>query len=150
LWLANNAGILSVPFRPGSLRRASQSKPIDCLAAVDGCTKFRVIARKNGPRARLYSRPAHRFPLIVETLLRLPSRSCIIDGEAVACDDKGIASFNLVRYRRNDESIFLLLNCMATTCGAIRLKSERQRLRSIVAKAGLGIRFNEQIEGDVP
>jgi hypothetical protein len=39
---------------------------------------------------------------------------------------------------------------MATTCGAIRLKSERQRLRSIVAKAGLGIRFNEHIEGDVP
>jgi bifunctional non-homologous end joining protein LigD len=60
---------------------------------------------------RLYSRPGndltHRFPLIVETLLRLRSRSCIIDGEAVACDDNGIASFNIVRYRRNDESIFL-------------------------------------------
>src|SRR5262249_59080380 len=28
-----------------------------------------------------------RFPLIVETLARLRSRSCIIDGEAVACDD---------------------------------------------------------------
>src|SRR6266566_4613752 len=34
-------------------------------------------------------------------------RSCIIDGKAVACDDNGVASFNLVRYRHHDESIFL-------------------------------------------
>jgi ATP-dependent DNA ligase len=49
-------------------------------------------------RVRLYSRPGNdftrRFPLIVETLARLRSRSCIIDGEAVACDDNGIASFD--------------------------------------------------------
>jgi ATP dependent DNA ligase domain len=60
---------------------------------------------------RLYSRPGndltHRFPLIVETLARLRSRSCIIDGEAVACDDNGVASFNLIRYRHHDENVFL-------------------------------------------
>jgi hypothetical protein len=38
---------------------------------------------------------------------RLRSRSCIIDGEAVACDDNGVASFNLIRYRRHDDSTFL-------------------------------------------
>src|SRR5262249_198090 len=47
---------------------------------------FRIIARKNGAQVRLYSRPGndltHRFPLIVETLARLRSCSCIIDGEA--------------------------------------------------------------------
>ena len=40
---------------------------------------------------RLYSRPGNdlscRFPLIGEALARLRSRSCIVDGEAVACDD---------------------------------------------------------------
>jgi bifunctional non-homologous end joining protein LigD len=45
---------------------------------------FRVIARKNGAQMRLYSRPGndltYRFPLMVETLARLRSRSCIIDG----------------------------------------------------------------------
>jgi bifunctional non-homologous end joining protein LigD len=50
---------------------------------------FRVIARKNGQRVKLYSRPGNdltpRFPLIAEALSRLRSRSCIIDGEAVAC-----------------------------------------------------------------
>jgi hypothetical protein len=72
---------------------------------------FRVIVRKNGAQVRLYSRPGndltYRFPLIVETLARLRSRSCIIDGEAVACDDNGVTLFNRVRYRRHDESIFL-------------------------------------------
>src|SRR5215468_1819613 len=72
---------------------------------------FRIIARKNGAQVRLYSHPGndltHRFPLIAETLARLRSRSCIIDGEAVACDDNGVASFDLVRHHRANESIFL-------------------------------------------
>jgi len=38
----------------------------------------------------------YRFPLIVETLARLRSRSCIIDGEAVACNDNGVALFDRV------------------------------------------------------
>jgi bifunctional non-homologous end joining protein LigD len=48
---------------------------------------FRVIARKDGDRVRLYSRPGNdftrRFPLIAEALMGLCSRSCIIDGEGV-------------------------------------------------------------------
>jgi hypothetical protein len=61
---------------------------------------FRVIARKDGERVRLYSRPGndltYRFPLIVEALARLRSRSCIIDGEAVCCDEDGMPSFDRV------------------------------------------------------
>jgi hypothetical protein len=45
---------------------------------------FRVIARKDGNRVQIYRRPGndltYRFPLIVESLARLRSRSCIIDG----------------------------------------------------------------------
>src|SRR5256714_10927291 len=41
---------------------------------------FRVIARRQGVQVKLYSRPGndltYRFPLIVETLARLRSRSC--------------------------------------------------------------------------
>ena len=40
---------------------------------------FRVVARKDGGRVRLYSRPGndltYRFPLIVEVLVRLRSRA---------------------------------------------------------------------------
>ena len=72
---------------------------------------FRVIARKEGTRVKLYSRPGNdltdRFPLIVEALAKLRPRSCIIDGEAVACGDDGIASFDRIRYRHHDTSVFL-------------------------------------------
>ena len=61
---------------------------------------FRVIARKNDKRVKLYSRPGndltYRFPLIVEALAKLRSRSCIIDGEAVACSEDGIACLRLL------------------------------------------------------
>jgi bifunctional non-homologous end joining protein LigD len=43
---------------------------------------FRVVARKDGERVRLYSRTGtdltNRFPLIVEPMARLPS--CTLDG----------------------------------------------------------------------
>ena len=46
---------------------------------------------------KLYSRRGndltYRFSLIVESLARLRSCSCIIDGEAVCCDDKVLRSF---------------------------------------------------------
>jgi bifunctional non-homologous end joining protein LigD len=71
----------------------------------------RLIARKNGNRVKLYSRPGNDlmegFPLTVEAMSRLRSRSCIIDGEAVAGGDDGIARFDHIRYRRHDASVFL-------------------------------------------
>jgi len=119
---------------------------------------FRIIARKTGAQVRLYSRPGndltHRFPLIVETLARLRSRSCIIDGEAVACDDEGVASFNLIRYRRHDDSTFLyafdLIELNGDDMRRDPLEVRKATLRSMLAKAGLGLRFNEHLEGDGP
>jgi bifunctional non-homologous end joining protein LigD len=119
---------------------------------------FRVIARKKGPQVRLYSRPGndltHRFPLIVETLARLRSRSCILDGEAVACDGNGVALFNLVRYRRHDERIFLyafdLIELNGDDLRRDPLEGRKATLETMLAKAGPGIRFNEHMEGDGP
>jgi bifunctional non-homologous end joining protein LigD len=117
---------------------------------------FRVIARKKGAQVRLYSRPGndltHRFPLIVDALARLRSRSCIIDGEAVACDKNGVASFNLVRYRHHDESIFLyafdLIELNGDDLRPDPLETRKVTLEKMLAKAGPGIRFNEHMEGD--
>jgi hypothetical protein len=39
---------------------------------------------------------------------------------------------------------------MATTCGVDPLEVRKATLRSMLAKAGLGLRFNEHIEGDGP
>src|SRR5262249_47232141 len=85
---------------------------------------------------------------------RLRSRSCIIDGEAVACDDNGVASFDLVRHHRANESIFLyafdLIELNGDDLRRDPLEVRTATLASIVAKASAGIRFNEHIEADGP
>src|ERR1700738_858560 len=81
-----------VPCRRGSSHRAFLHQLPSRLPVTPGCTKssmtVRVIARKNGHRVRLYSRPGNdltpRFPLIVKALARLRPRSCIGDEEAVS------------------------------------------------------------------
>jgi bifunctional non-homologous end joining protein LigD len=117
---------------------------------------FRVIARKDGNRVRLYSRPGNdltrRFPMIVETLARLRSRSCIIDGEAVACDDNGVASFDLVRHHRANDIFLYAFDLIELNGDDLRrdpLQVRKATLASIVAKAHPGIRF-KHIEGDGP
>jgi bifunctional non-homologous end joining protein LigD len=96
----------------------------------------------------------YRFPLIVEALAHLRSRSCIIDGEAVACDDKGVASFDLIRHHRTDERVFLyafdLIEINGDDLRRDPLQVRKATLRSILAKAGIGVRFNEHLEGDGP
>src|SRR5262245_2790077 len=119
---------------------------------------FRIIARKDGERVRLYSRPGNeltrRFPLIVETLAHLRSRSCIIDDEAVACDDNGVASFDLIRHHRHNDRAFLyafdLIELNGDDMRRDPLEVRKATLSSIAAKASAGIRFNEHIEGVGP
>ena len=92
------------------------------------------------------------FPLIVEALVRLRSRSCIIDGEAVVCDDNGVASFDRIRHRRHDGDTFLyafdLIELNGDDMRRDPLEVRKATLRCMLAKAGLGLRFNEHLEGD--
>jgi bifunctional non-homologous end joining protein LigD len=119
---------------------------------------FRIIARKDGDHVRLYSRPGNslteRFRLIVDALLGLRSRSCIIDGKAVCCDDKGVPSFNLLRYRRRDGNVFLyafdLIELNGDDLRREPLEVRKATLASVVAKAAPGVRLNEHIEADGP
>jgi ATP-dependent DNA ligase len=60
---------------------------------------FRIMARRDGRKVRLISRNGHdltyRFPLAAAAVSALPVRSCLIDGEAIACNDDGLAVFKL-------------------------------------------------------
>jgi bifunctional non-homologous end joining protein LigD len=83
-------------------------------------------------------------------LAQLRSRSCIIDGEAVACDENGISSFDLVRHHRANERIFLYAFDLMNGDDLHRnlLEGRKATLEMMLAKAGPGIRFNEHMEGD--
>jgi bifunctional non-homologous end joining protein LigD len=115
---------------------------------------FRIIARKSDGRVSLGNHFTHRFPLIVEALARLRSRSCIIDGEAVACDENGVASFDLIRHHRANDRVFLyafdLIELNGDDLRHDPLQVRKATLASVLAKARPGIRFNEHIEGDGP
>jgi bifunctional non-homologous end joining protein LigD len=117
---------------------------------------FRVIARKDCERVRLYSRPGndltYRFPLIVEALARLRSRSCIIDGEAVCCDEDGMPSFDRIRYRRHDASVFLyafdLIELSGDDLRREPLQTRKATLASLLRRSLPGLRLNEHLAHD--
>jgi bifunctional non-homologous end joining protein LigD len=56
-------------------------------------------ARRDSAGVRLITRAGNdlsaRFPFIA--VGKLPVRSCLIDGEAIVCDENGLAEFDLIR-----------------------------------------------------
>jgi bifunctional non-homologous end joining protein LigD len=62
---------------------------------------FRILARKDAAGVRLITRNGNdftgRFPFIAMAVSKLPVRSCLIDGEAIVCDENGLADFELIR-----------------------------------------------------
>jgi ATP-dependent DNA ligase len=112
-----------------------------------------VIARKEGKRVKLYSRPGndltHRFPLIVEALASLRSRSCIIDGEAVACGEDGVASFDRIRHRHHDADVFLyafdLIELNGDDLRRDPLVVRKATLASVLGRAAPGLRFSSSL-----
>ena len=72
---------------------------------------YRLMARRDPVGIRLLTRRgndwANRFPLVVEAVNHLKVRSCLIDGEVVCCDERGLAVFHILRRRQNEASAFL-------------------------------------------
>jgi len=62
---------------------------------------FRILARRDTAGVRLITRNGSdftdHFPFIATALKSLPVRSCVIDGEAIVCDENGLAVFDLIR-----------------------------------------------------
>jgi bifunctional non-homologous end joining protein LigD len=72
---------------------------------------FRIIAWRDVNGVRLYTRNgynfASRFPQIVEAVSKLKVRSCLIDGEAIVVDKRGLSAFDLLRSWRHDHAAVL-------------------------------------------
>jgi len=62
---------------------------------------FRILARRDSAGVRLITRAGNdissRFPFIAMAIGKLQVRSCLIDGEAIVCDENGLAVFDLIR-----------------------------------------------------
>ena len=139
------------PCLPTSAPRAPSGR--DWLHEIkhDG---FRVLARKIGNRVRLYSRSGndltYRFPLILASVTKLRPRSCIIDGEAVACDEAGVSSFDRICYRQNDACVFMwafdLIELDGDDLWLDPLEARKDALATLLIRAAPGVRLNEHME----
>jgi bifunctional non-homologous end joining protein LigD len=72
---------------------------------------FRLFARRDGERVRLITRGGYdwsdRYSLVAAAVAALGASSCLIDGEAIACDAQGLTDFQLLRRRRHDHVVTL-------------------------------------------
>ena len=117
---------------------------------------FRLMARCDPVGIRLITRGGNdwtnRYPLVVEAVNHLKVRSCLIDGEVVCCDERGLATFQLLRHRRNEPQAFLyafdLLELNGDDLRREPIEVRKATLASILRKARHGVRLNEHLEHD--
>jgi len=118
-----------------------------------------MLVRRDAAGVRLFTRNGRdwsgRFPLIVAATLALKARSCLIDGEAIACDGDGMPCFDRLRYRRQDGHVFLyafdLIELNGDDLRREPIDRRRVSLIRLLAKASAGLQVNNHIvePGDV-
>jgi bifunctional non-homologous end joining protein LigD len=72
---------------------------------------YRMMVRRDAAGVRLLTRGgydwASRFPLVAEAVNMLPVKSCLLDGELVACNEARLSVFAILRRREAERSAFL-------------------------------------------
>ena len=104
---------------------------------------YRLMARRDPVGIRLITRRGNdwsdRFPLVVEAVNHLKVRSCLIDGEVVCCDERGLARFDVLRRRRNEAEAFLyafdLLELDGTDLRREPIETRKATLASVLRKS---------------
>jgi bifunctional non-homologous end joining protein LigD len=117
---------------------------------------FRILALRQGHAVRLMSRNGHdlgsRFPQIVEAMQSLPIKSCVIDGEAIVTNDKGLAVFDLIRGHRHHVGAELCAFDMLELDGGdlrrVPIEERKRTLAKLLGRFQPGIIVNEYFEGD--
>jgi bifunctional non-homologous end joining protein LigD len=108
---------------------------------------FRIMARRDGAAVRLITRHGNdftaRFPLVASAVAALPARSCVIDGEAIVCDENGLAVFDLIRGHDSKTSAVLC------AFDLLELDGRDLRRRPIEERKGLLAKLLHDHDSDV-
>jgi bifunctional non-homologous end joining protein LigD len=120
---------------------------------------YRLIARRDSLGIRLFTRNSHdrsrRYPLIVEAVNHLRVRSCLIDGEAVACDGNGLAVFERLRRKISGRHVFLfafdLLELNGQDLRREPIETRKATLASLLRGSLPGLQYNRHLAhpGDI-
>jgi bifunctional non-homologous end joining protein LigD len=117
---------------------------------------FRILAHRQGRSVRLMTRNghdlAHRFPVATAAIAALPARSCVVDCEAIACDDNGLAVFDLIRgHGRNARAVLCAFDLLEVNGEDVRpepIEDRKRRLAGLLRLRHDGIVLNEHFGGD--
>lgn len=121
---------------------------------------FRIVIRRRASRVGLYSRNGldwtARLPHLVATALKLPCKSCVLDGELVALDPKGNSSFGLLQRQMGTTPettvvfAFDLLRLDGRDVASLPLDARKRSLAGLLKKAGKALRPSSFIVGGGP
>jgi bifunctional non-homologous end joining protein LigD len=152
-------------LRPSGFIEPCLPSPAECPPSGPGWIHeikhdgYRLMARRDAAGVRLLTSNgydwADRFPLIVEAVAALRVRSCLIDGEAVVCDDNGVAVFAKLRQRRNNRHVVLyafdLLELDGQDLRREPLERRKVQLARLLVRARVGLQINDHLAaaGDV-
>jgi bifunctional non-homologous end joining protein LigD len=117
---------------------------------------FRIIAQRDAAGVRLVTRKgfdlADRFFLAATAIATLPARSCVIDGEAIARDQRGLSVFDMIRWRQHDNAVTLcafdLLELDGEDLRREPIEVRKATLKGLLRHARSGIAFNRHFEVD--
>src|ERR1043166_2961400 len=110
---------------------------------------YRMMLRRDAAGVRLITRGGYiwseRYPLIASAANALKAKSFLIDGEAVACDEAGLAVFQRLRRRADDRNVFLyafdLLELNGTDLRREPIEKRKAALSKLLRLPRGGIRF---------
>jgi len=117
---------------------------------------FRILARRDSAGVRLITRAgkdfSSRFPFIAMAVAKLPVRSCLIDGEAIVCDESGLPVFDLIRGYGSKASAVLCAFDLLELDGKDLRREPIEKRKALLAKLLKGrqvsIVLNEHFEED--
>ena len=114
---------------------------------------YRAMVLRAGDRVRVLTRNGvdwtDRFSLIATATAALNVRSCIIDGEAIASGDDGLADFQLLR--RRAPAILCAFDLLELDGKDMRrepIEVRRAELARLLRRSAIGLEFNEHIDDE--
>jgi bifunctional non-homologous end joining protein LigD len=121
---------------------------------------IRAIAIKEGKKVSLISRNGNkldkRFPEIADAVKNLPVNECVLDGEAVALDEEGRSSFQLLQALEMEGRkaplvfyVFDLLQLNGKSLLELAVEERKEVLAKVCEGVGDPIRYSGEITGDV-
>ena len=146
----------AIPLHPCLPRRAVTPPTGDGWVHEIKHDGFRIIARRDGGRVRLFTRNGYdftaRFPNIAVAVADLPVQSCVIDGEAIVVDRQGLSVFDLLRYRHYDHAALLcafdLIELDGYDLRQQPIEARKNTLADLLRKPGDGVAFNKHFKGE--